>query len=98
MVGGWTDPASPKALAGDALRPLAVWLLILLVETIHGLARTVFLTPRLGDFRARQVSVFTASVLILAITAVFLSVASPGQRSFLSLPLSLRGRMHCRPT
>jgi hypothetical protein len=37
-------------------------------EMVNGAMRTILLTPRLGDFAARQVSVFTGSVLILAIT------------------------------
>ena len=40
----------------------------MLAEVIHGLARTAFLAPLVGDFRARQIAVVTGSVLILAIT------------------------------
>ncbi|MEW6776596.1 MAG: hypothetical protein AB1405_09905 [Bdellovibrionota bacterium] len=50
------------------LRALGVWLLLMAAETVHGILRTFFLEPILGDFRARQVSVFSGSLLILAIS------------------------------
>ena len=49
------------------LRGVAVWLCIIIVETLHGIARTMFLAPALGDFQARQVAVFTGSFLILVV-------------------------------
>jgi hypothetical protein len=52
-------------------RGFFVWLLIILAETIHGTARTLLLAPLIGDFRARQVSVFTGAVMIVLITFVF---------------------------
>ena len=48
-------------------RALAAWLLIIVVESLHGTLRQLFLVPLIGDFRARQVSVFTGSVFILLI-------------------------------
>lgn len=48
-------------------RGAGVWLLIILVETVHGILRTLFLAPVVGDFRARQFAVFTGSILILAV-------------------------------
>lgn len=53
------------ALAG---RALVVWLIVIAAETIHGIARTLVLTPRVGDFRARQIAVFTGAAIILGIT------------------------------
>ena len=50
------------------LRGVAVWCCIIVVEVFHGIARTLFLAPTLGDFRARQVAVFTGSFLILILT------------------------------
>ena len=38
---------------------------------MHGIIRTLFLTPRLGDMRARQFSVFVGSLLIVLLTFVF---------------------------
>ena len=49
------------------LRSLAVWLLIIAVETLHGILRAVLLVPRLGDLRSRQLGVVTASALVLVI-------------------------------
>ncbi len=54
------------------LRGLIVWLVIIGAEFLHGTARIVWLEPLVGDFRARQISVFTGSVLILAIAFVFI--------------------------
>ena len=53
------------------LRALIVWLLIMLLESIHGTLRTLYLEPWLGSFRARQISVFTGCVIILAVTFIF---------------------------
>ena len=44
-----------------------MWLCIITVEVVHGIARTMFLAPAVGDFRARQVAVFTGSFLILIV-------------------------------
>lgn len=52
------------------LRAFAVWFLIVFVETVHGILRTLFLAPLTGDFRARQVGVFTGSLLILAMATL----------------------------
>ncbi|MBK7591514.1 MAG: hypothetical protein IPI27_09425 [Betaproteobacteria bacterium] len=46
------------------LRALAVWLLIVAVETLHGIARTLWLAPQVGDHVARQIGVLTGSLLI----------------------------------
>ncbi len=43
-------------------RALAVWLLILLVETIHGVHRARWLVPFVWGFRARQAGAFTGSL------------------------------------
>jgi hypothetical protein len=48
-----------------------VWLCIIIVEVLHGITRTLFLTPALGDFRARQVAVLTGSCLILIVATSF---------------------------
>ncbi|MGB7203380.1 MAG: hypothetical protein WBD16_14125 [Pyrinomonadaceae bacterium] len=53
------------------LRALVVWIVIIVVETIHGIVRQKFITPALGDLLARQIGVFVGSVLILAITWLF---------------------------
>ena len=49
------------------IRGVAVWLIIMLAETLHGVARVLVLQPYVGDFRARQIGVFTGSLMIVAI-------------------------------
>ena len=54
------------------LRALIVWLVIIAVETVHGIWRTLLLVPMMGDFPARQISVFTGSLLIFEVTFFFI--------------------------
>jgi hypothetical protein len=67
------------------LRAWIVWLYLIGAEVIHGTLRTFWLAPVIGDFRARQVSVFTGSIIILAIA--FLSIRWIGLRKNGSLIL-----------
>ena len=48
-------------------RATRVWMLIILVESMHGAAREVFIAPVLGGLRARQVGVLVGSALIFLI-------------------------------
>jgi len=59
------------------LRGLAVWVCIIFVETLHGIARTLFLAPVIGDFRARQIAVFTGSLLIVLVTTLSIGWLRP---------------------
>jgi hypothetical protein len=54
------------------LRALVVWLVIMGAESIHGALRTIVIAPLVGDFRARQLAVFTGSLLIVAIVAALI--------------------------
>lgn len=54
------------------LRSLVVWLVIIAVETVHGFLRTLLLVPMVGDFSARQLSVFTGSLLIFVVTLLLI--------------------------
>jgi hypothetical protein len=54
------------------LRALAVWVVIVAVEFIHGTMRVLFLEPVLGAVKARQIAVFTGSALIVAAATVFI--------------------------
>ena len=65
------------ALAG---RAFAVWLVIIAAETLHGIARTLWLVPIVGDFRARQIAVFSGSAIILTVTAIFIHWLGPPTR------------------
>ncbi len=50
------------------LKSLLILIIIIFAEVGNGICRGRFLTPRLGDFRARQVSVFTGSLNIFVIS------------------------------
>jgi hypothetical protein len=58
------------------LKGFFVWLLIAGMETIHGIVRAKFLAPRVGDFRSRQIGVFTGSFLILGISLLTFHIFS----------------------
>jgi hypothetical protein len=49
------------------LRGLFVWVMFMSAEVLHGTARILWLEPLIGDVKARQISVFTGLVIILAI-------------------------------
>ncbi|GET39314.1 conserved hypothetical membrane protein [Microseira wollei NIES-4236] len=53
------------------LRGIVIWLVLMFAEILHGTARTLWLAPYVGDFRARQISVFTGSILMLIIAIAF---------------------------
>lgn len=53
------------------LRAGVVWLLIMIVESVHGILRAMLLEPAFGSSRARQVSVITGCILIFLITLAF---------------------------
>jgi hypothetical protein len=61
------------------LRGVVVWCGIIIVEVLHGIARTVFLAPLVGDFRARQIAVFTGSILILIVATTFIGWIRPSR-------------------
>jgi hypothetical protein len=53
------------------LRSLAIWLLLIAAEVLHGIARAIFLVPHVGEFRSNQLGVFTGSLIILVIALLF---------------------------
>ncbi len=55
------------------LRALAVWLIMMAAETVHGILRTVLLAPQVGDLRARQIAFFTGSAIILGTAYLFIN-------------------------
>lgn len=57
-------------ILGQSICSLAV--VLIGVEVVHGVLRTWWLAPRIGDFRARQGGVFTGSLLIVAIARLFI--------------------------
>jgi len=56
---------------------LVVWVCIIFVEVLHGIARTLILAPVIGDFRARQVAVFTGSFLVVLVATLFIGWLRP---------------------
>ncbi|MBI5179510.1 MAG: hypothetical protein HZA04_09675 [Nitrospinae bacterium] len=65
------------------VKSLAVWALIILAETVHGILRNKFLVPIAGDFRARQIAVFTGTLIIYSIAFLFegwMGLTTDGQR------------------
>jgi len=66
-------------------RAVVVWLVLIGAETIHGILRTLLLVPAVGDFRARQISVFTGSVVILVIACLFIRWIRAGTTTALIL-------------
>jgi hypothetical protein len=50
------------------VRAIAVWLLIVFAESVHGTLRQLLLAPLVGDFTARRISFFVAVLLIFLIT------------------------------
>jgi hypothetical protein len=52
-------------------RALLAWLAIIVAESIHGTLRTLYLAPAIGDLTARQVGVFTGTLIIFLIALAF---------------------------
>ncbi|HEX4998983.1 MAG TPA: hypothetical protein VFY29_12210 [Terriglobia bacterium] len=61
------EDSSGQVMAMMWRRAFAVWVVFIVVESINGVFRRLVLESRIGDLSARQVSVFTGSVLILGI-------------------------------
>jgi hypothetical protein len=69
------------------LKGILVWLGLIVAETIQGMARTVWLTPYLGDLPARQVSFLTGIILILAIATLLIRWLHASQAQLLAIGL-----------
>ena len=70
------------------VRALAVWLLIVFVESVHGTLRQLFLTPLIGDFAARRIAFFVAILLIFLITYFFIRwISAPDVKSLFAVGL-----------
>ena len=53
------------------IRAIIVWVLLILAEILHGIARGILLAPHVGEFRSNQIGVFTGSLIIVAIAILF---------------------------
>lgn len=51
-------------------RSLAVWLVLIAAEIMHGVLRRLVLVPYVGEFRSNQIGVFTGSAIILVIASL----------------------------
>ena len=51
---------------------IAVWLVLISAEILHGIARGILLRPYVGDLRARQIGVFTGSILFFGVALAFI--------------------------
>jgi len=49
-------------------RAIVVWLGLIGAEIVHGIVRLIVLMPRVGDKRARQIGVFSGSLVNLGVT------------------------------
>ena len=71
---------------GVAARAFVVWLVLIVAETLHGILRRLLLVPRVGDFRARQIGVFVASLLIMAVACLFVRwIGATGTKALLAV-------------
>ena len=66
--------ADPLRRLGVLLvRAVAIWILIAVAETLHGVARTLVVVPILGDRPSRQLGVFVGSAMILGMAWLFVT-------------------------
>lgn len=49
------------------MRAVGAWLMIAVLESVHGTLRQLFIAPAIGDLPSRQLGVLTASALILLV-------------------------------
>jgi hypothetical protein len=60
-------------------RAALAWMLVMLLETVHGILRELFIAPVIGDLHARQAGVVVGSALVFAVawlTSKWLDVRS----------------------
>ena len=70
------------------LRALAVLLVIIFAESVHGTLRQLFLAPLIGDFAARRIAFFVAVLLIFLITYFFIRwISAPNVKSLFAVGL-----------
>ncbi len=69
-------------------RALAVLLLIIFAESVHGTLRQLFLAPLIGDFAARRIAFFVAILLIFLIAYFFIRwISAPNVKSLFAVGL-----------
>lgn len=71
------------------LRVFLVWLIIIATETCHGIFRNLYLAPRIGDFRSRQIGVLIATLLIFIISLLFIKfIKASGKKQLLFIGMA----------
>jgi hypothetical protein len=79
---------------GIFLRSVSAWALIALVESIHGTLRVLWLQPRVGELRSRQIAFVTGSLLIVAVAALTVKwIGARSRRELLLVGLLWAGLM-----
>jgi hypothetical protein len=53
------------------LRALTIWIVLILAEIVHGVARAIILVPYVGEFRSSQIGVFSGMAIIFVIALAF---------------------------
>ena len=61
------DPAEAPASRGWWLRAILAFVLIAALETMQGIARSLWLAPAVGDLRARQLAIVAALAVIFGV-------------------------------
>lgn len=78
----------------DVLRFISLCILLASVETLHGIARTVLLAPRVGKALAIKLSVVSGTALAFALCYVFVpAIGATGLAGHLLLGLALAAFM-----
>lgn len=78
----------------DVLRFAALCVILAAAETLHGIARTVWLVPRVGKATALKWSVVTGSLLAFGLCWVFVpAIGAVGWRAHLGLGAGLAAFM-----
>ena len=48
------------------------WMLIMLLESVHGALREIFIAPQIGDLHARQLGVLVGSGIVFAVAWILI--------------------------
>jgi uncharacterized protein YneF (UPF0154 family) len=76
-------PAPQPTRLAIITRAIAVWLVLIVAEILHGIARGIFLVPHVGELRSSQIGVFTGSMIILVIAVAFVRWIDATRTSYL---------------
>lgn len=68
------DQGSPKELRGKLLlRGLVVWLVFIIVESVLGTLRVLFVEPQVGTEVAQRIGLIAGSAALLAVAYLFIN-------------------------